>query len=113
MNASATFSLFLQTPLAQAHLGKTWNNTLPPSEGFRRLQNHIQSLHMDNESGQTGTQKVAISDINGTNVMSLIFGPPGTGKTAVIAKAMQLRNGYRHPGQDTRYYTVVPGRITP
>ena len=80
----ARFSIFLQKAFILAYVEKgTFNNTLRATGGKRFFD---QTIELPEKCSRQ--QKVAIRCINGRYVMSLIHGPPGTGKTEVIAEAL-------------------------
>jgi len=103
----ASFSLFLAKPLSRVHQAVAFNNALPPTGGNRFFGQALRFVLDHPEQ-----QKVAISMINGLYALVLIHGPPGTGKTFVIAQAMLLRNALGCTEKLARdrtihYYTVI------
>lgn len=69
-------SRFVQCPISLAHRGAVYNNSLHPAPGIPRI--------IDGAPTSTDlplAQRLAICSINSQSIITLIHGPPGTGKT--------------------------------
>src|SRR5271163_4484531 len=89
-NPPAMFTAFLGSQVSRAHIGKEFDNELTPYAGCRNFNAQARPFAVDHDL--TNAQQQAIEQINGLRVMPSIHGPPGAGKTTLIAWAMKARD---------------------